>query len=221
MIANGPLLFFSPGRYWMRAAGGAPRDGGWLLAAALAAAVLPAAAVVGGHLGAAAIGHIGRDMAVQRAAVGLVCTVGGALVVAPAMSLVLMRLTRASRAEHGRGLETGAAMGMVWPAWAAGAVLAAPPLLGFGPEPGEALWALAAATAAVRAAREGAVPHLGVRRRWRTHFSVRAVGVFLVLFTAIPIAPAFIARGLLGVAGEISHPPPVPLAWPEPPEPNW
>jgi hypothetical protein len=191
------------------------------VAAALTAAVLPAAAVVGGHLGAAFLGHIARDIAAQRAAVGLVATVGGALVLAPALALVLMWLTRASRAERGRGREVPAAMGILWPAWTAGVVLAAPPLLDLGPEPGEALWAILAAAAAVRAIRDGAVAGLGVRRRWRTHFTTRATAAFVALFLAVPIAPALVARGLLGISGETIRPAPASLEWPLPPEPDW
>jgi hypothetical protein len=221
VIANGPKLLFSPGRFWPEAVGAGSRSAGWLVAAALTAAMLPAAAVVGGHLGAAALGHIGREVAVQRAAVGLVATVGGALVLAPALALVLMWLTRASRAEHGRGRETATAAGILWPAWTAGLVLALPPLLDLGPEPGEALWTMLAAAAAVRAIRDGAVAGLGVRRRWRAHFSLRASAAFVALFLAVPIAPAFVVRGLLGVSGETTRPAPTALEWPLPPEPKW
>jgi len=221
VIASGPKLLLGPGRWWPQVVGSDPRSAGWLVAAALTAAVLPAAAVVGGHLGAAALGHIARDVAAQRAAVGLVATVGGALVLAPALALVLMWLTRASRAEQGRGRETAGAMGILWPAWTAGLVLAVPPLLDLGPEPGEALWAVLAAAVACRAIRDGAVWGLGVRRRWRTHFTIRATAAFVVLFLAVPIAPAFVARGLLGVSGETIRPAPTTLEWPLPPEPKW
>jgi hypothetical protein len=221
VIASGPRLLVDPGRYWSRSVGADHRSAGWLVAAALTAAVLPAAAVVASHLGAAALGHIARDVAVQRAAVGLVAAAGGALVLAPALTLVLMWLTRASRVEAGGGRETGAAMGIVWPVWTAGLVLALPPLVDFGPEPGEILWVLLGTAVALRTIRKGVVPHLGVRRRWRTHFTLRLAAAFVVLFVAVPVAPAFVARGLLGVSGETVRSAPVAFDLPLPPDPDW
>ncbi len=221
MILNGPRLAIRPARSWSAAVGDRPRPTSFLLVGALTAAIWPAAAVVGGQLGAAALGLVNRETAVERALVGLVAGAGGALVMAPALALVLIRLVRASRAEHGEGLEIPAALGILWPAWTAGLVMAPAPLAGLGPELGEIAWMLLAVLLAVRAVTAGAVPGLGVRRRWRRHFVARVSIAFLLLFLAIPIAPALGVRALLGVEGEMPRAAPEPPSWPLPPEPSW
>jgi len=191
------------------------------MAGALTAAILPAAAVVAGHLGSAALGYESRDVAVQRAAVGLVATVGGALVTVPALTLLLMWLSRTSRAENDTALSGPAALGIVWPCWAAGLVLAFPPLLGLGPELGELLWMLIAVVVALRTIRRGAAVGLGIRRRWHWHFALRTVLVFVLLFAVVPLGPALVVRGMMGVAGRATIADPEPLEWPVPPEPEW
>lgn len=221
MILNGPRLLISPARAWTATVGERARRPGWLMSGALTAALLPAAAVVAGHLGSAALGHETREVAVQRAAVGLVATVGGALVMVPALTLFLMWLARTSRADNGTELSGPTALGIVWPVWAAGLVLAVPPLLGLGPEPGELLWLLIAVVVAVRTIRRGAAVGLGIRRRWHWHFALRTALVFVLLFAVVPLGPALIVRGMMGVAGRPTIAAPEPLEWPVPPEPDW
>ena len=220
MILNGPKLLVAPAESWERACGGG-RTGWWLLAAALTASVWPATAVVAGHVGSALVGHQTYDMAAQRAAVGLLAAVGGAAVIAPAFALALIWLARTSRATAPPDLVAPSAMGVVWAAWAAGIVLAIPPLAGLGPEVGEAAWALLAVAAAVRALWRGAIPALGVRRRWARHFLARTAIAFTLLFAAVPIAPAFALRALLGVEGRGEIPTLDVPEWPVPPEPSW
>jgi hypothetical protein len=221
LILNGPRLLISPARAWSATVGDRGRRPGWLMAGALTAALLPAAAVVSGHLGAAALGYETREVAVQRAAVGLVATVGGALVMVPALTLLLMWLARTSRAAGGDALSGPTALGIIWPAWAAGVVLAVPPLLDLGPEPGELLWLLIAVVVALRAIRSGAAIGLGIRRRWHWHFALRTALAFVLLFAVVPLGPALIVRGMLGVEGRPTIGDPEPLEWPVPPEPDW
>lgn len=221
MILNGPLLLIRGAKAWRSTIAGRAPSGPWLVAAALTAAIWPAVAVVAGHLGSAAIGHQLAETAIQRAAVGLVATAGGALVMAPALTLALMRIAQSSRAENDPSLSGPAAMGIIWPAWTAGLVLAVPPLVGLGPELGEIAWCALALVIALRMIRIGAVPALGIRRRWSWHFTGRAAIAFALLFALIPLAPALLARGALGVSGSAVHAPPEPVELPLPPEPNW
>jgi len=221
VIHNGPLLLVRGKKAWRTAISGRAPSGPWLIAAALTAAIWPAIAVVAGHLGSVAIGHQLAPIAVQRAAVGLLATVGGAIVMAPALTLALMGLARGSRAENDVNLSGPTAMGIIWPVWTAGLVLAIPPLLGLGPEPGELAWFVLGLVIAARMIRTGAVPTLGIRRRWRWHFTGRAVIAFVLLFALIPVAPALIMRSLLGVSGSAVHAPPEPLELPLPPDPDW
>jgi len=221
VILNGPLLLARGIKTWRTAVDGRAPSGPWLIAAALTAAIWPAIAVVAGHLGAVAMGHQLAEIAAQRAAVGLLATLGGAVVMAPALTLALMWIARESRAEKAVELAGPVAMGIIWPAWTAGLVLAVPPLVGLGPEPGEIAWFALAFVIAFRMIRIGAVPTLGIRRRWSWHFTGRAVAAFVVLFALIPIAPALVARNLLGVSSSSVHAPPRPLELPLPPEPSW
>jgi hypothetical protein len=221
VILNGPKLLLRGAKTWRSAITGRTPSATGLLAGALTAAIWPALAVVGGHLGAMALGHQLAPTAVQRAAVGLVATVGGALVMAPALTLALMWLARTSRAENDPVLSGPVALGIVWPVWTAGLVLALPPLLGLGPEPGEIAWIALGLLLAARLLTIGAVETLGIRRRWKWHFVTRAVLVFVLLFALIPLGPALLVRGMLGVSGSAVHAPPEPLELPLPPEPDW
>jgi hypothetical protein len=221
VILSGPKLLLRGNRTWANTVGGRPKSGAWLIAGALTAAIWPAVAVVAGHLGSAAIGFQPGPAAVQRAAVGLVATVGGAMVMAPALTLALMRISRLSRAENDTRLSGPTALGLLWPTWTAGLVLALPPLAGLGPEPGEIAWLVLAAIIALRMIRIGAIKTLGIRRRWSWHFSGRATVAFVLLFALIPVAPAVVVRGMLGVSGSATHAPPQPLELPLPPEPDW
>jgi hypothetical protein len=221
VILNGPLLLARGVKGWRSAIAGRAPSGPWLVAAALTAAIWPAVAVVAGHLGSVALGHQLAEIAVQRAAVGLVATVGGAVVMAPALTLALMWIARNSRAENDVNLSGPVAMGIVWPAWAAGLVLAIPPLVGLGPEPGELAWFALGLVIAVRMVRIGAIPTLGIRRRWSWHFTGRAAIAFVLLFALVPVTPALLVRSMLGVSGSAVHAPPEPLELPLPPEPNW
>lgn len=221
MIQNGPLLLVRGKKAWRTAVSGRAPSGPWLIGAALTAAIWPAVAVVGGHIGSVALGHQLTQIALQRAAVGLLATLGGAIVMAPALTLALMGIARGSRAENEIELAGPTAMGILWPVWTAGLVLAIPPLLGLGPEPGELAWFVLGLVIAVRMVRVGAVPTLGIRRRWSWHFTGRAVVAFVLLFALIPVAPAMLMRSMLGVSGSAVHAPPEPLELPVPPEPNW
>lgn len=221
MILNGPLLLARGSRAWNSAVNNRSPSAIELIAAAFTAAIWPAVAVVAGHLSATALGYQPAQMAIQRAAVGLVAIVGGAVVMAPALTLALMWIARTSRAEYDVNLSGPVAMGILWPAWTAGLVLAFPPLLGLGPEPGEVVWFVLAVTIAIWMTKVGAASTLGIRRRWHRHFTGRAVFAFAMLFALIPIAPALIVRGLLGVSGVTVHAPPALLELPLPPIPNW
>jgi hypothetical protein len=221
LITNGPRLLLRPSRAWPSRIAPSSGTSSWLLAAGLTAVVIPALAVVGGHLGSAVLGHTGREVALQRAAVGLVATVGGALVMAPALTLALLSLARASRTEITPATASVAAMGLVWPIWAAGVILAVPPLLGLGPELGEAAWAFLAILVTVRTLRTATSEWLGVRRRWTAKFLAQTTVAVIVLFAAIPIAPALAVRAAMGVSSSPSPSPLEPVSLPLPPAPSW
>lgn len=221
MILNGPKLLIHPKSAWPSAVGTRPRSAVWLVAAALTAAVLPAAAVVAGHLGSAIFGGEERATATLRAAIGFMSVTGGALVIAPALALVLLSLSKWSRGDASPGMAVAAAMGLVWPAWTAGSVLAFPPLFGLGPEIGEILWFAVVATIAVRTLRAGVLQSLSIRRRWAGHFTLRASVSFILLFGLITIVPAMAVRTMLGAATEIIPALPDRPTLPLPPEPNW
>ncbi|MDD5305871.1 MAG: hypothetical protein PHU25_00985 [Deltaproteobacteria bacterium] len=221
MILNGPRLLVSPARAWPAAVGSRERSPLFLLGAGLTAAVWPAIAVVGGHLGSALLGVEEGAIAVQRAAVGLVAAAGGALVAVPAMTLVLAWAVRMAHEDVPVRRLGPAAMGVVWPAWTAGLVLAFPPLFGLGPELGELLWLVAAAVVAARTLRAAASPKLGIRRRWTVGFMARSTLAFVLLFAAIPIVPALAMRAALGVSTVYVPPAPPEKEWPVPPDPTW
>jgi hypothetical protein len=221
MIFNGPRLLLSPKRSWPATVERAPGTALWLIAAAITAAVLPAAGVVGGHLGSAILGYADHATATLRAAVGFIAVAGGALVMAPALTLLLLALSNISRgAGTPRSAET-VAMGIIWPVWTTGIVLGVPPLLGVGPEIGEAVWVMVAALVAVRTFRAGNLASLGIRRRWRSHFTTRAILSFVILFILVVVGPAAAVRKLLGAEGEIVPTLPERSPLPLPPIPNW
>ena len=222
MIFNGPKLLVAPKRAWPRTVGRAPRTAIWLIAAAVTAAVLPAAAVVAGHLGSAMLGLTDHATATLRAAVGFIAVAGGALVIAPALTLVLISLAGKSRGTTEPGSAESVTMGVVWPVWTAGIVLGVPPLLGVGPEVGELLWVFFAAVVVRRTLRAADLSTLGVRRRWFGHFTTRASIAFVLLFILVVLGPATAVRHMLGAAGELV-PSPLPdrAALPLPPASNW
>ncbi len=221
MILNGPKLLIHPRAAWPSAVGTRSHSAVWLVAAALTAAVLPSAAVVAGHLGSAIFGGEEHATATLRAAIGFIAVAGGALVVAPALTLILLSLTRWSRGDASPGRAGGVAMGLVWPVWTAGSVLAIPPLLGLGPEIGEIVWFSLVAAITVRTLRSGALASLSIRRRWAGHFIARATLVFTLLFGVITLTPAMTVRAMLGAATEIIPDLPDRPALPLPPAPNW
>lgn len=221
MIGNAVRFISRPKDAWERSAILQGRPGGWLVAAGLTAVVLPSVAVVGGHIGSSLLGHIPAQVAIQRAAVGLVSAIGGGLIMAPALTLALLSITRSAHAPASATRAAPAAMGILWPAWTAGLVLAIPPLLGLGPELGELLWFLAAILLGVRALREGGSDWLGIRRRWLSGFMVRTTVAFALLFLLVAIVPALVVRSMMGVE---SSPPPAshaPVDLPLPPAPTW
>jgi hypothetical protein len=221
VIFNGPRLLITPKRGWTAVIAGRSRSGVWLVAASLTAAVLPATAVVAGHPGSANSGDEESAPATHTAAIGFTSVAGGARVMAPALTLLLLALTRWSRGNATPSNAAPVAMGILWPVWTAGLILAVPPLLGLGPELGEFVWTALAVIIAVRTLRSGALPSLAVRRRWAGHFMLRATVLFSLLFVVVALAPAMTVRAMLGAATEIlpSLPERVPL--PFPPLPNW
>ncbi len=223
MIFNGFRLLFRPKHSWAALVGTRDprRSAASLIAAALTAAVFPAAAVVMGHLGSAILGAESRTTAALRAAVGFAAVAGGAMVFAPALTLLLVSLSESSRGDAAAERAGAVAAGVLWPTWAAGVVLAVPPLLGLGPEIGEVLWAVLATVVAVRLFRGDVRDSLHIRRRWARRFSVKASMTFALLFTLIAVGPAMTVRAMLGAATviPISLPETDPL--PRPPSPNW
>ncbi len=221
MILNGPRLLINPNRAWPGTVGDRPRQSTWLIAAALTAAVWPGVAVVGGHIGSAALGHEESSVATLRAAIGFMSVVGGALVMAPALTLILLWLTDAAHEETTPEYTGPVAMGVLWPVWTAGLVLAVPPLLGLGPELGEVTWIILAALVSVRTLRGGAVSALAIRRRWKSRFLVHSTVAFLFAFMIVSVGPAIFVRSMLGAATPIEISLPDRPALPLPPEPNW
>jgi hypothetical protein len=167
------------------------------------------------------MGYTDHATATLRAAVGFIAVAGGALVTAPALTLMLLSLVSWSRGAGTTGNAETVAMGLIWPVWTAGLLLGVPPLLGAGPEIGEALWALTAVLVTVRTIRAGDLKKLGVRRRWFGHFASRAVIAFLLLFVIVVIGPAMAVRGMLGATSEIQPTLPDRSPLPLPPTPNW
>lgn len=221
MILNGFKIGTAPVRFLPPALAGCPASPSGLLAAALTAVPWPAAAVVGGHLGSAALGFTSPDVAVQRAAVGFVAVVGGALVMAPALALALMRIAEGARARGDAKSAGPLAMGLIWPSWAAGLVLAVPPLAGLGPEIGEIAWFVAGTALAARALLAHSRAGTDVRRRWAGPFFARGLVAFAVLFAVVPMAPALAVRAALGVEGALVRAAPAEVVWPLPEAPDW
>lgn len=218
MILQGPKLLLRP-----QSPIDVPpvRPGLWLFAAALTASIWPAAAAVVGHIGSTLLGHTSTEVATARAAVGLVCVVGSAIVSAPALALTLWRLAEVAHEAPKAPAATKAAMALVWPAWAAGIVLVFPPLVGLGPLTGELLWAAAAILTAGRMLKARALELLGIRRRWAAGFIVRSTVAFALVFVTLSIAPAMAARVMLGATApsapvDVERP-----TLPLPPEAHW
>ncbi len=218
MILQGPKLLLFPD-----SALEAPpaRVGLWLFAAALTASIWPAAAVVLGHMGSSLLSHAGTEVATARAAVGFVCVVGSAVVAAPALALILWRLGEMAHERPDALAAAKAAMGVVWPAWAAGIVLFLPPLFGMSPLTGELLWAGLAFLAALRAIKRRALAFLGIRRRWATGFFIRSLVAFVIVFGSLSVVPAVAARVMLGATAPSSPITVEPPLLPRPPTPEW
>jgi hypothetical protein len=221
VIFNGPRLLFTPTRVWGETVGLSLRPATWLIAAALTASVWPAASVVAGHLGSAALGHVTFPVAILRAVIGFMAVVGGALVMAPALTLVLLRLTRSARAERSTGQTVPVAMGLLWPAWTAGIILALPPLLGLAPFVGELLWTALVAIVVYRTVASCATDSLAIRRRWRWRFVSTVTPAFVALFFLISVSPALISRAILNLSAPTVYDIPDRPALPLPPESNW
>ena len=221
MILNGPRLLVKPDSVWQKTVGMTLRPALWLVAAALTAAVWPAMAVVLGHLGSALIGHEELSVATLRAAVGFISVLGGALVMAPALTLALLWTTDSAHASATPNQTGPVAMGLLWPTWAAGIVLAFPPLLGFGPTVGEIIWTLLVALVAFRTIRVGAISSLVIRRRWRWRFTTQSTVAFVVIFLFTSVGPAILVREILDVSKPAAFTMPDRPALPMPPSPEW
>ncbi len=221
MILNGPRLLVKPDSVWQKTVGMALRPALWLVAAALTAAVWPAMAVVLGHLGSALIGHEELSVATLRAAVGFISVLGGALVMAPALTLALLWTTDSAHASATPNQTGPVAMGLLWPTWTAGIVLAFPPLLGFGPTVGEIIWTLLVALVAFRTIRVGAISSLVIRRRWRWRFTTQSIVAFVVIFLFTSVGPAILVREILDVSKPAAFTMPDRPALPMPPSPEW
>lgn len=198
-----------------------PNRAAWLIAGAVTAAVWPAVAVVAGHLGSALLGIEEARTSALRAAIGFTSAVGGALVMAPAFTLMLVWLTRLSHEEAHSGRAGSVAMGLIWPTWATGVILVVPPLLGFGPELGEAIWGAFVLIVAWRLLGSFGADTLGVRRRWRWRFVTLSTALYFCTFVVLAIAPAFLVRNMLGATTPIEPDTIVDRELPRPSEPNW
>jgi hypothetical protein len=221
MIFNGPRLLVSPAKSWLGTVGSRPRPPIWLIAAALTAAIWPAVGVVAGHIGSFFVGVETVQVATLRAAVGLTSAVGGALVLAPALTLILLRSTVAAHSYTPPRQAVPFAMGFLWPAWCAGVVLAFPPLVGLGPEAGEIAWVILATVGVLRACNATTLASLGIRRRWARRFVLRFVTSFLLVFAIVVIGPAMVARSILGGATAFVPQAPTNTELPTPPKPDW
>ncbi len=221
MILNGPRLLIKPDRVWHDTVGTALRPAPWLVAAALTAAVWPAVAVVLGHVGSALVGHEELSVATLRAAIGFISVLGGALVMAPALTLALLWTTNNAHTSTTVSQAGPVAMGLLWPTWTAGIVLAFPPLLGFGPTVGEILWMLLGTLVAFRTIRSGAVSSLRIRRRWRWRFTIRSVLAFVLIFVMTSLGPAVAVRGILNISKPAGFAMPDRPALPRPPDSEW
>ncbi len=223
MILNGFRLLFRLNSNWSSIVDKTDRGktSFSIAAAAITAAVFPAASVVFGHLGSAALGNETHSTAALRAAVGFAATAGSAMVMAPAMTLIIIMLTESNFGEATTQRASSVSLGIMWPVWTAGFVLGILPLLGLGPEAGEILWALSAFIIAQRIFRTVALPSLNIRRRWATRFSISAAAAFTAMFITTAIAPAMAVRAMLGAATVISHDAPTSEKLPLPSAPDW
>lgn len=221
MILNGFRLLVHLKKSWPVLVDGRKRSAASLTVAALTAAVFPSVAVVAGHLGSAMLGKEDSTTAALRAAVGFAATAGGALVTAPALTLLLIFLAESNRGFSGAERAGSVAVGVLRPVWTAGLVLGIPPLLGLGPEIGEILWAVLAFFIAHRIFRSFALSSLEIRRRWAGRFSLHASALFAILFIAVALGPAMTVRSMLGAATVIPVSVPETDALPLPPSPDW
>jgi len=221
MIFNGPRLLFFPREHWSRAVCALPGKASWLIAGAVTAAIWPALAVVLSHLGSALAGREEQRTAMLRAAIGFTAAVGGALVMAPAYTLLLISLTRLAHEEANPSQAGNVALCLIWPTWATGLILAFPPLFNLGPEIGEALWGALALLVSYRLLREFGADTLGIRRRWRFRFIAVSTVAYLAAFVALSIAPAVFARTMLGASTQIEPEIEVNYELPMPAEPDW
>ncbi len=221
MILYGPRLLFSLGKAWPKTVGVSSGSAFWLIAAAITAAVWPAVGVVAGHICSAALGHEDTARATLRAAIGFVSVLGGALVMAPALTLILLWLSQLARATTSPGQSGAVAMGLLWPVWFAGVLLVVPPVFGLGPELGEVLWTVLAGCIVVRILRRKGASFLGIRRRWASRFIVHSTVAFLLLFVLVSVGPAMLTRAVLGASTKIELSLPKRPELPLPPEPNW
>jgi hypothetical protein len=112
-------------------------------------------------------------------------------------------------------------MGLLWPTWTAGIVLAVPPLLGFGPTAGEIIWTLLAALVAFRTIRVSVISSLLIRRRWAWRFTTHSILAFVLIFVMTSIGPAVLVRGILNVSQPTVFTMPDRPALPNPPHPKW
>jgi hypothetical protein len=221
MIFNGPRFLIFPSLSRTLVSTPITKTASWLIAAALTAAVWPALAVVGGHIGSALLGREEVTVAVLRAVVGLTAVVGGAIVAAPALTLLVLWTTETAKENTSPDFAGTVAMGILWPAWAGGLVLAVPPLLGLGPELGEIMWALLAALIAFKIIKSHSIDLLGIRRRWALRFKIHMASAFVLLFVLVAITPPMAVRSILGAATQIVHSLPDQPDLPLPPLPNW
>ncbi|MBN2714819.1 MAG: hypothetical protein JXX14_03125 [Deltaproteobacteria bacterium] len=221
MIFNGIKLLLHPKEAWDRhlaeQSGHAPN----LIVAAFTAATLPASVVVLAHLISAQFSFTDHTIAIQRAAIGFVSISIGALVMIPALSLILLRIGNASRIPMTTGNASAAAMALVWSVWICGMVMMLPPLLNLRPEYGEFAWMALAIPAAWRILSKTVGAGLNVSRRWRNKFRLEAMVAFVLLFVTVPVVPPLVMRMLVGVTGQVVYGAPPSVEWPHPPDANW
>ncbi|MBN2531013.1 MAG: hypothetical protein JXR76_31795 [Deltaproteobacteria bacterium] len=221
MILNGIKLLIHPKNAWDKylaeQGGHAPN----LIAAAFTAATIPAAFVVTGHLLSARLGYAENTAAIQRAAIGFVSICIGALVMIPALALLLLRIGNAARIDMTAEKASAAAMALVWSTWVCGIVMVVPPLLNLRPEYGEFAWTTISLMVAWRVISQTVGNGLNVSRRWQSRFKVESMLAFAILFISIPVLPPLVMRMLVGVTGQIVYGAPPELEWPHPPTPNW
>jgi len=221
MMFDGLQMIRKPVETWQAMARPEGHSPTWLPVAAIVAATIPAVAVVLGHLGSHWLGYADRETALQRAAIGFVATVPGAVVMTAALALALLRICDDAKVSLSGTALPSAVMGLIAPAWFCGAVLAVPPLLQLGPGIGELLWFALALLCAIRVIRKAMADGLGVRRRWKTVFSVETGIAFALLFLAVPLLPAALMRHAVGVTGAVFSGDPAPMTWPVPEPADW